>query len=247
MTTERSGSNLPVLFESNGDAVELRYDSDHETFWATRRDIAGVFGCSEQNVDAHLKNIYAEREIEAEATTKKSLVVQSEGDRRVRREVTQYNLDAILSVGYRVNSAKAVKFRQWSTAKLTAFVREGAILDEQRLSENPELLQKVAARIRQIRHSEQSIYAKVRDIFKESSSDYASDSPTARGFFAMARDKFHYAVTQKTAAEIILERADPLKHNMGLVTVRGNSPIKAEATVGKNYLTPDELSTIGEH
>ena len=157
------------------------------------------------------------------------------------KPVTTYTLDVILSVGYRVNSVTATKFRRWATHTLSEFIREGAVLDEHRLAQNPALALKLAAKIRHIRTSEIAMYKKVRDVFKESSSDYDAGSQTATSFFAMAQDKFHYAITQKTAAEIILERAHPLKHNMGLMTVQGENPTVAEARIGKNYLTPDEL------
>ena len=232
---ERKELNLPTIYEGGSGQVELRFDGERETIWATQAQMAELFVVGQSVISKHISNIFQDGELDEISNMQKMHIAGS------TKPVTTYTLDVILSVGYRVNSVAATKFRRWATQMLSEFIREGAVVDEHKLSENPELARRLASKIRYIRVSERNVYLKVRDVFKESASDYDSAAPTARQFFGMAQDKFHYAITQKTAAEIILERAHPLKHNMGLMTVQGENPTVAEARVGKNYLTPDEL------
>lgn len=233
-----------VIFKSNGDEIELDVDAEHETMWASQQKIASYFGCTERNINDHIRNIYKEGELEEESTQKKNFSVQVEGTRSVKRLITFYNLDVILSIGYKVNSVKATKFRQWATKTLKAFLNDGFALNKRRLEEDPEAFRQLANTIRTIRLSEQSLYQKVKDVFKTSASDYKSSSQTAQTFFAMAQDKFHYAITHKTAAQIILERADAKKNNLGLMTMDGDLPTLADATIAKNYLNSDELHAL---
>jgi hypothetical protein len=232
---EKNEGNLPAIYEGDNGQIELRFDGDRETIWATQAQMSELFGVGQSVVSKHIANIFHEGELDELSNMQKMHIAQS------TKPVTTYTLDVILSVGYRVNSVTATKFRRWATRTLSEFIREGAVVDDRRLAENPELARRLAAKIRHIRTSEINLYTKVRDVFKESASDYDVGAPTAHSFFAMAQDKFHYAITQKTAAELILERAHPLKHNMGLVSVQGETPTIAEAKIGKNYLTPDEL------
>lgn len=230
--------NLPAIFKSDGEEVSLRIDPDRETLWATQDAIANLFRIDRSVVTKHIGNIFSDGELDEMNNVQKMHIDKS------KKPVNSYTLDVILSVGYRVNSKIATKFRQWATQTLSEFIRDGAVLDESRLLGNPDLQRKLAAKIRRIRTSEVSLYAQVREVFKMSASDYDGESQAAKTFFAMAQDKFHYAVTNKTAAEIKLERANALKRNMGLVTIQGNRPTIGEAKIAKNYLTPDELRAL---
>ncbi len=237
-TANENNNKLPVIFKVDGDEIELRVDPDRETIWATQDMMAQMFQVDRSGIAKHIGNIFSDGELDEMSN------VQKMHNARSTKPVNSYTLDVILSVGYRVNSKIATKFRQWATQTLSEFIRDGAVLDEERLAGNPTLQRKLAAKLHHIRLSESSLYAKVRDVFKESASDYDPHSQTAKTFFAMAQDKFHYAITQKTAAEIKLERADSLKHNMGLITIQGKNPTLQEANIAKNYLAPDELQAL---
>ena len=230
-----------AIFKSASGNVQLEIDPEHETVWATQQEIAAAFECSAENVRQHINNIYSEGELNEKATSKKILEVQKEGSRAVRRQVNHYNLDLILSVGYRVSSKRATIFRQWATETLKRWLIEGYALNPERVEASPDIQWCLAATLRQIRTSEQSMYSKVRDVFKQSASDYEKDSSAAKSFFAIAQDKFHFAITGQTAAEIILERADAALNNMGLATMKGEQPTSEDVLTGKNYLTTDEL------
>lgn len=234
---DKGTSAVPAIYEGDNGQIELRFDGDRETIWATQGQIAEIFHVERSVVTKHIANIFREGELEELSNVQKMHISST-------KPTTTYTLHVILSVGYRVNSVTATKFRIWATQILNEYIRDGAVVDDRRLAENPALARRLAAKIRHIRTSEATLYAKVRDVFRESSSDYDGNSQTAKSFFAMAQDKFHYAITQKTAAEIVLERAHPLKHNMGLVTVHGEIPTVAEAQIGKNYLIPDELEAM---
>ncbi len=240
MTESASENNnkLPAIFKANGDEIQLRVDPDRETLWATQDDMVHIFKVDQSVISKHITNIFNDGELDELSNMQKMHIAPS------TKPVNSYTLDVILSVGYRVNSKTATQFRQWATQTLSEFIRDGAVLDEERLSGNPELQRKVAGKIRRIRLSETNLYTKVRDVFKESSIDYDPQSLAAKTFFAMAQDKFHYAVTRMTAAEIKIERAHPLKKNMGLVTTKGDKPTLADAKVAKNYLAPDELRAL---
>lgn len=230
------------IFTTPSGSIELRVDATHDTIWATQKQIADLFECEKSNVIQHIQHVYAEGEADEAATSKESLLVQTEGAREVRRTATFYNLDVILAVGYRVSGKKATEFRRWTTGVLRSHIEQGYSLNVERISNDPDAQRRLAAEIRAIRTSEASMYGKVRDVFKESASDYQSGSPTAQHFFAMAQDKFHYAVTGKTAAQIILERASAASANLGM---RVDVPVRtAEAKVAKNYLTEDELHAL---
>ena len=233
-----------VIFESESGKIQLEIDPEHETVWATQQEIADAFECSIKNVSLHISNIYSVGELDEIGTMKKNFIVQKEGSRDVNRQINHYNLDLILSVGYRVNSKRATIFRQWATETLKKYLVEGYVLNPERIEASPEMQRRLAATPRGIRTSEQDMYSKVRVVFKQSASDYESDSPTAKSFFAIAQDKFHFAITGQTAAEIILGRADAEKINMGLTTMKGERPAPEDVTTGKNYLTADELQGL---
>lgn len=222
--------------------VELRFDPQEQAIWATYQNIADIFGVDHTNVRKHIKNIYEDGELEKSATMAKIAIVQIEGGRGVVREgVPHFNLDMIISVGYRVNAKRAVKFRQWATRTLTAFVEQGYVINEKALRESPEKLNQLAAAIRALRSEEKQVYAKVRECFKLCSSDYDPNSRQVRSFYALLQDKFHHAVTGMTSSKLILDRANHHQEKMGLQTIRGDFPTLEEAKTGKNYLKSEEL------
>ena len=230
-----------VTFPSAGGEVQFTVNGDKDTIWGTRQEIAAAFGCTEDNVRKHIRKIYEDKELDEDSTSEKNSEVQTEGGRSVKRGVDSYNLDVILAVGFRVSTKQATTFRRWANQTLKEFITVGYVLNHARLAGDAAAQQQLAEALRAIRIEERSMYAKVRDVFKESSSDYNPKSQAAQSFFAMAQDKFHYAITGKTASELVLERADASKQNMGLRTVKGDTPTAGEARTGKNYLSADEL------
>ena len=230
-----------ISFNSDGNDIKLRFESSTQTILATTKDIADMFGVGVNTVVRHIQNIYSEGELEENPTSTKIVLVQNEGGRTVQREVTHYNLDVILSVGYRVNGKQAVKFRQWATQTLRDFIEQGYVINEKALRESPEKLNKLAAQIRALRADEKQIYAKVRECFKISASDYEPGAKTVKAFYALLQDKFHHAVTGLTSTKLILDRAHHTYQNMGLQTMKGEFPTTADVEVGKNYLSHQEL------
>lgn len=230
-----------VHYEAQECVSDFTLDPSNETVWATQQQIADAFGISTNTVGEHLGNIFREGELDQEATTRKFRGVSKNG-----REINllHYSLDAILSVGYRVSSKRATAFRQWATQTLKAFIEQGFALDERRLRDDPRALHELAARVRELRAGEQTVYQGVRDVFAFGSSDYDKDSPVVRSFYAKLQDKFLFAVTGKTAAEIKLERADHRKPAMGLTAIKGEVPDRSDADIGKNYLYKDELYSL---
>lgn len=230
-------------------SIEARYED--ETLWLSQKLMSELFGVDVRTVSEHLKNIFASQELAPEATIRKFRIVQQEGQREVSRAVDFYNLDAIISVGYRVNSLRATQFRQWATGVLREFAIKGYVLDRQRM-ENGSFLgedyfERLLAEIREIRLSERRFYQKVTDIYA-TSVDYNKDAPTTKTFFAKVQNKLHYAIHGHTAAELIRKRADSSKPHMGL-TSWANAPegkiLKTDVAVAKNYLTRDELDSLG--
>lgn len=231
-----------LSFTDDDADVELRFDPQDQAIWATYQNIADVFGVDVSSVKKHVKNVYEDEELERSATSAKIALVQNEGGREVIREgVLHFNLDMIISVGYRVNAKRAVKFRQWATRTLTAFVEQGYVINEKALRESPEKLNQLAAAIRALRSEEKQVYAKVRECFKLCSSDYDPNSKQVRSFYALLQDKFHHAVTGMTSSKLILDRASHHVDKMGLQTIRGDFPTLDEAKTGKNYLKSEEL------
>ena len=219
-----------------------------ETFWLTQSGMAELFDCSTDNISLHLKNIYAEEELTPEATTEKISVVRQEGSRQVRRTLDHYNLDAIIAVGYRVNSKKATRFRQWATKTLKEYIQKGFVLNDEMLKNGRpfgrDYFDELLERIREIRASERRAYQKIADIFEQCSYDYDKNSETTRAFYAFVQNKLHFAVTGKTAAELISERATLDSPTMGLTTWKGapdGKILKSDVLVAKNYLNEKEI------
>ena len=214
--------------------------------------MAQLFGCSTDNIGQHLKNIYREGELSAESTTEDFSVVQQEGTRQVQRQITFYNLDAIISIGYRVNSQKATRFRQWATKVLNEYIRKGFVMDDERLKQGETIFGKdyfreLLERVRSIRASERRIWQQITDIYAECSTDYDRNAPTTKEFYAMIQNRFHYAITGHTAAEIIYTKADHTKEHMGLTTWK-DAPegriLKSDVSVAKNYLSEEEIRRL---
>lgn len=241
-----------LIFQIEGkeQGVEVYYKD--KTVWCTQKAMGMLFDCSTDNIGLHLKNIYDSGELEEKATTEKISVVRQEGSREVNRTLQFYNLDAVISVGYRVNSIRATQFRQWATSVLREFAIRGYVLDKKRM-ENGSFLgedyfEHLLAEIREIRLSERRFYQKLTDIYS-TAVDYNRDAPTTRMFFKMMQNKMHFAVHGRTAAELIVERADAEQDHMGLTSWE-NAPngkiVKTDVVIAKNYLKEAELADMGQ-
>ena len=230
-----------VQYKLGNSSINFNLDLDHETVWASAKQIAELFDRDADTVNHHIRGIYEDGELDEAATSAKFAVVQNEGGRSVTRQVVHYDLDVILGVGFRAKSPRASEFRKWAMATLRAYVVDGYAINEGRLKDDPRALRQLAAKIRALRSDEINIYAAVRDCFKEASSDYDAGSKACRSFYALMQDKFLYAVTQSTASQLILGRADRKSANMGVTSFAGNMPSVSEAQIGKNYLQSDEL------
>ncbi|MDE6481061.1 MAG: virulence RhuM family protein [Muribaculaceae bacterium] len=223
-----------------------------ETIWLTQKAMADLFGVEVNTINYHLKEIFSSGELNKKATIQKIRIVQIEGKRQVERERAFYNLDAIISVGYRVNSQKATRFRQWATRILNEFIRKGFVLDDDRLKQGnavfgQDYFRELLERVRSIRASERRIWQQITDIYAECSVDYDRLAPTTKDFYAMVQNRFHYAITGHTAAEIIHESADHIKPNMGLTTWK-HAPdgriLKSDVSIAKNYLSEKEIRSL---
>ncbi len=230
-------------------SIEARYEN--ETVWLSQKLMAELFAVDVRTVNEHLKNIYDSGELQREATIRKFRTVQTEGSRQVARNIDFYNLDAIISVGYRVNSVRATQFRQWATQVLREFAIKGYVLDKKRMENGAFLgedyFERLLEEIREIRLSERRFYQKITDIYA-TSVDYNRDAPTTKAFFAKVQNKLHFAIHGHTAAELILQRADSTKANMGLTTwekAPDGKIVKTDVAVAKNYLTKEELEALG--
>ncbi len=240
-----------ILYRGADDAVRIEVLFESETFWLDQRRIAELFGVGVAAIAKHLANIYASGELDPTATLSKMERVQREGNREVMREIEFYNLDAIISVGYRVNSTQATQFRIWATQTLREFIVKGFVLDDERLKLNKrfgkDYFDELLERIREIRASERRFYLKITDIYEQCSIDYDKQAETTQTFFKTVQNKLHWAVTGKTAAELIAERADAGKPSMGLTTWK-NAPkgkiLKSDITVAKNYLIESEVKEL---
>lgn len=240
-----------LLYNNGGEKEFVNVVFQDETFWLTQSGMAELFDCSTDNISVHLKNIYAEEELSPEATTEKISVVRQEGSRQVRRTLDHYNLDAIIAVGYRVNSKKATRFRQWATKTLKEYIQKGFILNDDMLKNGKpfgrDYFDELLERIREIRASERRAYQKIADVFEQCSYDYDKNSQTTKDFYAFVQNKLHFAVTGKTAAELIAERATLDSPTMGLTTWKGapdGKILKSDTLVAKNYLNEKELSKL---
>lgn len=248
---EENTKKIILYTTPNGD-VRLDVLLQNESVWLTQRAIAELFGVDRSVVTKHLRNIYETNELEKDSTSAKIAQVQQEGNRNVNRNVEFYNLDVIISVGYRVNSSKATQFRIWATQTLKEYIIKGFVLDDERLKQGQAIFGKDYFRellqiIRSIRASERRIYQQVTDIFAECSIDYDKNSEITKNFYAMVQNKFHFAITGKTAPEIIYKTADKTKENMGLTTWK-NAPdgrvLKQDVVIAKNYLQEKEIQQL---
>ncbi len=234
-----------ILYTSDDGQTRLQLRADGKTIWLTQLEIAELFQTSKHNISTHTKHIFDEGELTPEATVKDSLTVQTEGNRQVKRTLSYYNLDLILAIGYRVRSPRGTQFRQWATTHLREFIVKGFVMDDERLK-NPggwDPVDELLARIREIRASEKRFYQKVRDLFTLSS-DYKILEQDTNHFFAEVQNKLLYAATRHTAAELIVQRADPSQPNMALTNWSGSRVRKQDVITAKNYLTQDEIDTL---
>ena len=251
MRNEITGRGEVLLYSDESGKEYVSVVFKDETFWLTQKGMAELFDCSTDNISLHLKNIYADGELEQTATTEKISVVRTEGTREVSRTLDHYNLDAIIAVGYRVNSKKATRFRQWATKTLKEYIQKGFVLNDELMKNGRpfgrDYFDELLERIREIRASERRAYQKIADVFEQCSYDYDKNSETTKAFYAFVQNKLHYAVTGKTAAELISERATPDSPTMGLTTWKGapdGKILKSDTLVAKNYLNEKELSRL---
>lgn len=241
-----------LIFQIEGKEQGIEVYYKDKTVWCTQKAMGMLFDCTPDNIGVHLQNIYDTHELNKEATTEKISVVRREGNRDVNRMLQFYNLDAIISVGYRVNSIRATQFRQWATSVLREYAIRGYVLDRKRMENgtflDEDYFEHLLAEIREIRLSERRFYQKLTDIYA-TAIDYNRDAPTTRLFFRMMQNKMHYAVHGHTAAELIIDRADAGQEHMGLTTWE-NAPngkiVKTDVTIAKNYLKEDELADMGQ-
>lgn len=249
--TPRDEMSEFLLYTAPNGNVKVEVVLGEETVWLTQKLIGQLFGVSKSTISEHLTNIFSEGELEHGATVRKFRTVQIEGSRSVERLLDHYNLDAIISVGYRVNSVQATHFRIWATKLLREYIIKGFAMDDERLKNGrffgKDYFRELLERVRSIRASERRIYQQITDIFAECSIDYDPKSSITRDFYAHVQDKFHFAITGQTAAEIVYKNADASKPLMGLKTYK-NAPdgrvLKSDATVGKNYLEEPEIRKL---
>jgi len=244
--------NKFILYTAPSGEVRINVYLEEETVWLTQKAMAELFQTTPQNITIHLKNIFEEGELIEPATCKDFLQVRKEGERTVERKQKFYNLDAIISVGYRINSSKATQFRVWATNTLKEYIIKGFVLDDKRLKQGntvfgKDYFKELLQRVRSIRASERRIYQQVTDIFAECSIDYDKNSEITRSFYALVQNKFHFAITGKTAAEIVFKAADHKKEHMGLTTWK-NAPegrvLKSDVIVAKNFLQENEIRQL---
>ena len=247
MSNELSNTGRILIYQNEKGDTKVDVYFSEDTIWMTQRTMAELYQTTPQNITAHIKNIYDDGELDMDSTCKDFLQVQMEGSREVQRERKFYNLDMILTVGYRVRSNVGIHFRRWASGVLTEYMKKGFVLNDERLR-NPrefgaDYFDELLERIRDIRASEKRVYQKVKDIFALSV-DYDRRSDAAQLFFKSVQNKLEYASTGHTAAEIIAARADATKDNMGLTSFKGAKVRKTDVTVAKNYMTQEEISTL---
>lgn len=242
--SEGSGGEI-LLYQTADGKTRLEVRMDRETVWLSQNQMAELFQTTKQNVSLHINNIFAEQELDRAATVKEYLTVQQEGKRRVSRTVEFYNLDVIISVGYRVKSHRGTQFRIWATQRLREYIVKGFTLDDERLKQvgGGNYFDELLARIRDIRSSEKVFWRKVLDIYA-TSIDYDPHADFSREFFAIVQNKMHWAAHGHTAAEVIAARVDASKPNMGLTNWSGDKPRKSDVEIAKNYLAPEELDAL---
>lgn len=241
-----------LIYNTPEENVSINAVVKDDTIWLSQKAMSELFDCSADNASLHIKNIYSEGELSESSTAEDFSVVQNEGSRQVKRTIRFYNLDAIISVGYRVNSRKATQFRIWATGILKEYMTKGFAMDDERLKQGKtafgkDYFRELLERVRSIRASERRIWQQITDIFAECSIDYDKDAQVTHVFYAMVQNKFHYAISGQTAAEIIYSKADRSKENMGLQTYK-NAPdgriLKSDVSIAKNYLPEKEIRQL---
>ena len=253
MIVSEGESRSIILYRDGNNSPKVEVLFKQEMLWMTQKQIALLFDVQKAAVSKHLKSIYDSGELAEKATVSIMETVQTEGTRSIKRNVNYYNLDAIIAVGYRVNSDRAIIFRNWATKILREYIQKGSVLDVERLKQ-PEYIygqdyfDETLERIRDIRSSERRFYQKVTDIYAQCSADYDKDSETTHQFYATVQNKLHWAIVGETAAEIVYHRVDAEKPHMGLTTWK-NAPQgeirKHDVSIAKNYLSEDELAALG--
>lgn len=241
-----------LLYKVEQEDVIVKAFIQNETLWLTQKSMAELFGVNKSTISRHLKNIYEEKELVEHSTVALFATVQNEGEREITRNIAFYNLDAIISVGYRVNSMRATHFRIWATNILKEYIQKGFVLDDERLKQGKKAFGKdyfreLLERVRSIRSSERRIYQQITDIFAECSIDYDKEADITKKFYATIQNKFHYAIAGHTAAEIIYYQANHEKEHMGLTTWK-NAPdgriLKSDVIVAKNYLDEKQIRQL---
>ena len=241
-----------LMYQSVDEDISVNAVIHDETIWLTQKSMAKLFDVDVPAISKHLSNIYGDGELTQDSTVSKMEIVQQEGNRQVKRTQNFYNLDAIISVGYRVNSRRATQFRIWATSVLKEYMIKGFAMDDERLKQGKTVFGKdyfreLLERVRSIRASERRIWQQITDIFAECSIDYDKDAQVTHEFYAMVQNKFHYAITGQTAAEIVYTKADRLKEHMGLTTWK-NAPegriLKSDVLIAKNYLEEKQIRQL---
>ncbi|KRG32535.1 virulence RhuM family protein [Psychrobacter sp. YGAH215] len=244
--------NKFLLYTTASGNVDVSVYLEDETLWLTQKEITILFGVSKSTISEHFKNIFESGELEEIRTVRKFRTVRQEGERQVTRELEHYNLDAIISVGYRVNSAQATQFRIWATQILKEFIQKGFVLDDERLKQGKavfgqDYFRELLERVRSIRASERRVWQQITDIFRECSIDYDKHSSITRQFYANVQNKFHYAITGQTAAEIVYTSANKNSENMGLTTWKSSPEgrvLLSDTFTAKNYLTEKQIRQL---
>ena len=251
MSNEIANRGEVLLYSDESGKEYVSVVFKDETFWLTQKAMAELFNVNVPAVSKHLQNIYEEGELERDSTSSKMETVQHEGERQVRRIVDHYNLDAIIAVGYRVNSKKATRFRQWATKTLREYIQKGFVINDEMMKNGRpfgrDYFDELLERIREIRASERRAYQKIADVFEQCSYDYDKNSETTKAFYSFVQNKLHYAVTGKTAAELISERATLDSPTMGLTTWKGapdGKILKSDTLIAKNYLNEKEVTRL---
>ncbi|EKE16503.1 MAG: hypothetical protein ACD_11C00004G0001 [uncultured bacterium] len=246
MNKNQEKNDKIILYSTEDGKTEIAVNLEGETVWLSQKQMAELFQTTVANINQHVGNVLKEGELEEIPTIKKSLIVQKEGDRSISREVVFYNLDMIISVGYRINSLRGTQFRIWATQKLREYIVKGFVMDDERLAEGgvkKDFFKEWLERVRKIRASERNLYDKVKDIFA-TSVDYDPKAGFTKEFYATMQNKFHYAITGKTAAELVANRISGEKENLGMTNWKGALPTRKEAEVAKNYMLETELRQL---
>jgi hypothetical protein len=248
MADEAAPQSSIVLYQTEDGKTRVECRFEDQNLWMTQAQISELFQTTVANINAHLKAIYEDKELPETATIKSYLIVRNEGNRRVSRDVLHYSLPAILAVGFRVRSARGTQFRQWATARLGEYLVKGFTMDDERLKNPPgagapDYFDELLERIRDIRASERRMYLRLKDILALAA-DYSTADAEAQVFFQTVQNKLHFAVTGKTAAELIAARADGGEANMGLTSWKGGRVVKSDVTVAKNYLKENEIGEL---